>query len=153
MATSPALTAAVDQLIDLFNRRSMDLPDGVLTRNTQFLLNGVSFEERMGRSSDDPLVRMLTRGPAGYRFAAKALQHALPDAALQRGDITETSIDGVSRTLHAQCWISGHFRSSGDAADLLVNLELIVEGTSIARASAAIDERALSKLQEARLKP
>ena len=81
---------AVDELITLFNRHSMDLPDGFFSRQTQFVLNGIPFEERMGRSPNDPLVLMLTRGPAGYRFAAKAVQHAVPDAALQRGELSRT---------------------------------------------------------------
>ena len=89
MAADPILIARVDELIALFNRRSMDIPDGLLDRRTQFLLNGTPFEAMLGRAADDPLVLMIARGPAGYRFAIKALQHALPDARVQRGDIED----------------------------------------------------------------
>ena len=37
----------------------------------------------LGRSPSDPLVLMIARGPAGYRFAIKALQHAIPDARVE----------------------------------------------------------------------
>ena len=46
------MTVPVDQLLlqlatvlALYNRRSMDLPDGLFGRNAQFRLNGTSFEE------------------------------------------------------------------------------------------------------------
>src|SRR4029450_6263596 len=89
MASAARLTAVVDRLIELFNRQSLDLPDGLFTRQTQFRLNGVPFEHMLGRSPDDPLVLMLARGPAGYRFTAKAVQHAVLDARLERGELTE----------------------------------------------------------------
>jgi hypothetical protein len=152
VAADARLTASVDQLIDLFNRRSMDLPDGLLTKGTQFVLNGLSFEERLGRSPMDPLVRMLARGPAGYRFAAKALQHALPDAAIQRGDLEEHE-SGGARLLHGQCWISGHYRGTGEEANLLVAFELTVRAGVVERLSASLDEGPLATLQAARLRP
>ena len=47
MAASPGVTRLID-LIELFNLRSQDLPDGFFTRQTQFVLNGIPFEERLG---------------------------------------------------------------------------------------------------------
>jgi hypothetical protein len=152
VAADSHLTADLDRLIDLFNRRSMDLPDGLLTRNTQFILNGIPFEERLGRSPDDPLVRMLARGPAGYRFAAKALQHALPDATIQRGDLQEQEAGG-ERLFRAQCWIAGHYRGTGEEAHLLVSVDVSVRDGAIARMSATLDEAPLVALQAARLRP
>ena len=99
MAPDAALTTIVDRLIDLFNRQSLDLPDGLFTRHTQFRLNGVPFEDMLGRSPGDPLVLMLARGPAGYRFAAKAVQHAVSDARLQRGELSESTIGHGTRHL------------------------------------------------------
>jgi hypothetical protein len=78
MAADAVLIARVDDLVGLFNRKSMDIPGGLFGRRTQFLLNGTAFEAMLGRAADDPLVLMIARGPAGYRFAIKALQHALP---------------------------------------------------------------------------
>src|SRR5687767_2998404 len=84
MATVEGLTAAIDQVIAFFNARKMDLPDGFFDRKTQFLINGAPFETLLGQSPTDALILMLTRGPAGFRFTAKALQHAIPDARVDR---------------------------------------------------------------------
>ena len=57
MAASPPLNARLDELIALFNRRSLDLPDGLFDRRTQFLLNGKPFEAHagpLGRRSAGP---------------------------------------------------------------------------------------------------
>jgi hypothetical protein len=151
MAASEAMTALVDQLIDLFNHRSLDLPDGYFTRHTQFLLNDVPFEAMLGRSPDDPLILMLTRGPAGYRFTAKALQHAVPDATLQRGDIDETARDG-GHVVRGQCWLSGHMRGGGEPVDVLVGIEMEFRGKTIARVNATIETAAVARLQAARLR-
>jgi hypothetical protein len=145
MAASAALTALIDQLIALFNKRSMDLPDGFFSRNTQFVLNGVPFEEMLGRASSDPLVLMLTRGPAGYRFVAKAVQHAVPDAALQRGELEEIR-EGEAQLLKGQCWLSGHYRGAGEVVELLVGIELRLSGGTIERAHASIDPALLERL-------
>src|SRR5262245_54861434 len=99
MAAGSRVTALVDQLVELFNTRSMDLPDGLFDRRTRFLVNGTAFEEMLGKPPDDPLVRMLTRGGAGYRFSAVAVQHAVPDATIERGELSETS-DAV----RGDCW-------------------------------------------------
>jgi hypothetical protein len=151
MATGAGLTGLVDQLIDLFNRRSLDLPDGLFTRHTQFLLNGVAFEEMLGRSPSDPLVLMLARGPAGYRFTAKALQHAVPDAHLQRSELAETAHHGANVVV-ARCWLSGRLRGSGDPIETVVEVTLRFQGTTVDQAAAVLDSAALDKLREARLK-
>jgi hypothetical protein len=134
MAASEVLTALIDQLIMLFNERSMDLPDGYFTRHTQFQLNGVPFEEMLGRSPQDPLVLMITRGAAGYRFTAKAVQHAIPDAKLVRGELNET-IDGGATIVSGQCWLSGHYRGLGDPAELLVDVDLRFTNGTLATAN------------------
>ena len=80
MAAIEGLTGAIDQVITYFNARRLDLPDGFFDRRTQFVINGAPFETLLGQSPNDPLILMLARGPAGFRFTAKALQHAIPDA-------------------------------------------------------------------------
>ena len=152
MAASEAVTALVDQVIDLFNRKSMDLPDGFFNRQTQFLLNGVPFEETLGRSSSDPLVLMLSRGPAGYRFTAKAVHHAIPDAELQRGELEETTADGA-HVVTGECWLSGHLRGTGEVADLLIGIEIILRGLVVERVNASLDPKGLARLHEARRRP
>ena len=152
MAAGATLSAVVDQLIELFNKRSMDLPDGFFTRNTQFVLNGVPFENTLGRPPDDPLVLMLARGPAGYRFIAKAVQHAVPDATLQRGELQEAS-EGDAQVLTGQCWLSGHYRGAGELAELLVGVELRLRASIVLQARATVDPALLEQLQSARLRP
>jgi hypothetical protein len=142
----------LDELIALFNRHSMDLPDGLFSRQTQFVLNGIPFEERMGRSPSDPLVLMLTRGPAGYRFAAKAVQHALPDAALQRGEWSRLD-EGEEASVTGQVWLSGHLRGLGDHVNILVDLDLRFRGATAVRAAATLAEDDLARLRDARERP
>jgi hypothetical protein len=151
MAASVALTTLVDRLIELFNMRSMDLPDGYFTRNTQFVLNDVPFEEMLGRPAQDPLVLMLARGPAGYRFTAKAVQHAVPDGMLQRGDLEETA-EADGRVVSGQYWLSGHLRGMAEPVELLFTIELRLTGSTIDRAHARIDPAALAQLHAARLR-
>jgi hypothetical protein len=151
MAASESVTHLIDELIDLFNRRSPDLPAGCFTRHTQFALNGVPFEAMLGRSPDDPLILMLTRGPAGYRFTAKAVQHAVPDATLQRGDIDETAGD-AGRVVRGQCWLSGHLRGIGEPVEALVAVEMAFRGETIARVDATLDPVVLARIQGARLR-
>jgi hypothetical protein len=141
---------ALDELIAIFNRKGMDLPDGLFNRQTQFVLNGIPFEERMGRSPSDPLVLMLTRGPAGYRFAAKAVQHAVPDATLQRGELDRhDAADGTARVT-GQAWLSGHLRGSAETVEMIVDIELQFRGETATRVAASMSESDLAKLRDAR---
>jgi len=143
--------ARIDQLIAIFNAKAMDLPDGLFDRQTQFVLNGSPFETLMGQPSTDPLVLMLTRGPAGYRFAAKALQHAVPDATIERGDVT---LSGNSATLGGQLWLAGHFRGTGDAIHTVVRFACaLTPAGRVERAAVTVDSGAMDKLREARLRP
>lgn len=66
-------------LVESFNARSLDVPDGLLDRGCVFRLNGVAYEDTMGRPTSDPIVRLVARGPAAYRFLAQALRYAMPD--------------------------------------------------------------------------
>jgi hypothetical protein len=150
MAAGEVLTAFIDELVASFNRRSMDLPDGYFTRHTQFRLNGVPFEDMLGRSPQDPLVLMITRGAAGYRFTAKAVQHAVPDAALVRGEIVQRD-EGGDQVLSGQCWLSGHFRGTGEAVEILADVEMRFAGGTLAQANVAIDPAIVQRLQQARI--
>src|SRR5262245_27652139 len=137
MAAGAGLTARLDRLIDLFNARSLDLPDGLFTRHTQFRLNSVPFEILLGRSADDPLVLMLARGPAGYRFALKAVQHAIPDARLERGEFEEQRTNDAC-IVKGKCWLSGGFRGTDERAEILVAIELSFRGDVVERADASV---------------
>ena len=151
MATIEALNDTIDRVIALFNTRGMDLPDGFFDRRTQFLLNGAAFETLLGQPPTDALVLMLTRGPAGYRFMAKALQHALPDARVERGDIVTS---GDPMKLATKLSLSGTLRGTGEALDTVVALTLTLGAAGqIEVADAAVDPSDLDRLRTARLQP
>lgn len=154
MEARSRITPLLDQLIELFNRRSMDLPGGLFDRRTQFLINGTAFEEMLGSvDGTSPLILMLSRGPAGYRFTAKAVQHAVPDAALQRGELSEAEADGTA-VIRGQCWLSGHLRGSSDAIEAVFDVELVLNTAgAVGRAAVTLDEPTLHRLREARLRP
>jgi hypothetical protein len=151
MAAAQGLTALVDELIVLFNARAMDLPDELFDRRTQFVLNGAPFETLLGQPPDDPLVLMLARGAAGYRFMAKSLQHALPDARVERGDVITT---GDERRMTMQLWLSGTLRGTGEALNTVVDLAVTrADSGRVAVAAVSVDPGALDQIRIARLQP
>jgi hypothetical protein len=148
MAATEGVIDAIDRVIRYFNARQLDLPDGFFDRKTQFVINGAPFETLLGQSPADPLILMLSRGPAGFRFTAKALQHAVPDAKLERGDIASTS-----SALQLQLWLSGTLRGSGEAVNTVVPVILrLNDQGAVAVAEASVDSEALDKIREARLR-
>ena len=148
MAAHEGVTASIDRVIEDFNRRRLDLPDGFFDRKTQFVINGAPFETLLGQSPTDPLILMLSRGPAGFRFSAKALQHAMPDAKIERGEIAAT--DGP---LGFQLWLSGTLRGTGDALNTVVHIALrLTPAGAVDVAEATVDPAALEKIRQARLR-
>ena len=148
MAANAALMARVTDLVALFNRKSLDLPDGLFDRQTQFLLNGTPFEAMLGRSPSDPLVLMIARGPAGYRFAIKALQHAIPDARMEIGAVEDTGEPGACVV---PLWLSGRLRGIGSAVDVAVRVSVgATDAGTVRRADALIDPAILEPIREAR---
>jgi hypothetical protein len=142
------LIAAVDQVIAFFNAKKMDLPDGFFDRKTQFVLNGAPFETLLGQSPTDPLILMLARGPAGFRFTAKALQHALPDARIDRGDLVT---DGDPFKITTKLWLSGTLRDTREAVNTLVTVTLWLNvAGSVERAESELDGPVLEKIRQAR---
>ena len=149
MAASQSLSDAIDRVIEDFNKRRLDLPDGFFDRKTQFVINGAAFETLLSTNPTDPLVLMLARGPAGYRFTTKALQHALPDAKIERGDVTNRAPD-----VDLKLWLSGTLRGSGEPLNIVVDVTLrLTAAGSIEVAEAGVDPVALEKIREARLQP
>ncbi|HQZ37403.1 MAG TPA: hypothetical protein PLH72_00080 [Vicinamibacterales bacterium] len=152
MAADLSLIALIDQLVALFNRQSLDLPDGLFDRHSHLRLNGTPFEHMLGRPPGDPLVLLMTRGPAGYRFAVKALQHAVPDAHVERGEV-EPGPDTGEAAWTVPLWLSGHLRSIGEPVDAVLRVRVVVSpGGSLAQADVAIDDAPLRRLREARLR-
>jgi len=150
MAANATLIARVTDLVALFNRKSLDLPDGLFDRQTRFLLNGTPFEAMLGRSPSDPLVLMIARGPAGYRFAIKALQHAIPDARVEIGEVEDT---GQAEACVVPLWLSGQLRGTRSPVDVVVRVSVgATEAGSVTRADALIDPAMLEPIREARLR-
>jgi hypothetical protein len=144
--SSVTLMAMLDDLIACFNRRVMDVPDGLFDRNAQFTLNGRTFESMLGRADDDPLIRMIARGPAGYRFAAKPLLHALETVLVSRMDFEHAP--ERARTVVA---LRGTLRGSGTVLDEMVTIDLrLTPAASVSRADVTIGEGALDRIRGAR---
>jgi len=92
---------------------------------------------------------MLTRGPAGFRFAAQALQLALPDAHLDRGDVVT---DGDPFKITAKLWLSGTLRGSGEAVNTVVDVTLrLTQSAQVQVAEAVVEGGVLEKIRQARL--
>ena len=161
MAAPQGLIAAIDQVIAFFNARKMDLPDGLFDRKTQFVLNGAPFETLLGQSPTDPLILMLARGPAGFRFSTKALQHAIPDASIERPSTPLTQqVEPASLrpgglfTVTTQLRLTGALRGTGEAMTTVISVTLrLTEGGLVQVAEAELDAAALDKIRQARLKP
>jgi hypothetical protein len=92
---------------------------------------------------------MLARGPAGYRFTAKALQHAVPNATVRVGTLDETRHDAM-QIVRAQCWVSGHLRGDGEPVEIPVDLELHLSEGVLQSANAVIAPAQVARLHEAR---
>jgi hypothetical protein len=146
LATTESLIAAIDQIIAFFNASKMDLPDGFLDRKTQFVINGAPFETLLGQNPNDALILMLTRGPAGLRFTAKGLQHALVDSHLDRGDVT---VDGAE--VKTRLWLSGRLRDSGESVNEVVDVTMRLNAAGLIESAAATMNAAmLEKIRQAR---
>ena len=149
MATGQALTASLDRVIEYFNARRMDLPDGLFDRRTQFVINGAAFETLLSAAPNDPLIMMLARGPAGFRFSAKALQHAMPDAKLERGEVSADP-----STVTTNVWLSGKLRGTGEAVNAVAAITLrLAPAGHVEMAEAVVDPTILRSIQEARVRP
>jgi hypothetical protein len=144
-----SLAAAIDRVIEYFNARKLDLPDGLFDRKTQFVINGAPFETLLGQPPNDPLVLMLARGPAGFRFTSKTLQHAMPDAKLERGEV-KADPGGVA----VEVWLSGTLRGTGEPVNSVVLVTLrLAAGGQVEVAEATVEPAVLDQLRQARLRP
>lgn len=143
---SSPLQDRLDNLIVCFNRRVMDVPEGFFDRNAQFTLNGRTFEAMLGRSDDDPLIRMIARGAAGYRFAAKPLLHALETVLVSRLELTADA-----ERCRAVLALRGTLRGSGAVLDELVSVDItLTPAGAVRRADVLIPEAALDRIRAAR---
>jgi hypothetical protein len=150
---SVATTILLDRLsalVDLFGRGSLDLPEGVLTHDTAFSLNGVAYDAALGRPANDPLARLVGRGPGGYRFLLKALRFALPDVRLAVGALERTSLDtGCRLAGGGQLW--GTLRGTGEAFASDVGLAFTFDEIGrLVAIDVHLDPAAVARIQTAR---
>lgn len=151
MAAAQGLTGTIDQVIEYFNKRKLDLPDNFFDRKTQFVINGAPFETLLSATPNDPLVLMLARGPAGYRFTVKALQHAIPDAKVERGDVT---VGADPSQVTTKLWLSGKLRGTDKAINTIVAVTLRLNQAGLIDViDAMVDDADLEAIREARLRP
>jgi hypothetical protein len=141
----------LELLVAQFNRNSLDLPDGFLDRNAAFRLNGVAYEDTLGRPADDPLVRLVARGPAAYRFLAKALRYAIPDAVLALRALERKTL-GDGSLFFGAARLSGTLRRPAEAFDQQASIELRVDAAGrLVDVSVTLDPAAVDRLRAARL--
>ena len=112
---------SLDALVAAFNRGSLDVPAHLFTPRTTFSLNNRSYESILGGSADDPLVRLLARGVAGYRTAAKALQYAVLDARISLESLSDGDEKGSRSALIR---LEGQLRDSGQPFEARASLRI-----------------------------
>ena len=137
----------LNELIAAFNRGSLDVPDGFLTHHTSYTLNGRSYESLLGGSPDDPLIRLLARGPAGYRTAAKALMYALQGPTATCELISEADETGISM---AAIRLAGHLRPGSVEFVARFQLGVTVENDRVRSIDVTGAEEDLARVVSAR---
>ena len=143
-----AIREAVDELVAAFNRGSLDVPANFFTARTAFALNGRSYESLLGGSPDDPLIRLLARGAAGYRTAAKALQYALTSPTIAIESFSNADSSG---THVASLRVEGRWRDSGEPFSGLATLRLGRTGSELTSVEVVCAGEYLARIAASRL--
>lgn len=148
MSPAPVLDR-IATLVALFNEGGLDVPDDLIGRQCVFRLNGVAYEDTMGRPVSDPLVRLVARWPAAYRFLAQALRYAVPDA---RVDVERLVAGGgtAGDLVTGGARVTGTLRGGGALA-ARANLALVIDARGrVTEIAAVADEAALEAIAKAR---
>ena len=138
---------AIGALIAAFNRGSLDVPEGIFTPRTTFTLNNRSYESYLGGSSDDPLIRLLARGVAGYRTVARALQYALPGAVVSLGSLSDPDASGMRS---AMLRVEGQLRDSGEPFAAQASLRLCCTQRELTTVEVSCAEDDLARIAASR---
>lgn len=149
MLTPGEFMTRVAEWMALVNRGSLDLPDDLLHRQATFRLNGVAYEDIMGRPVSDPLVRLVARGHGAYRLLLTALRYALtaPEVVLR-----DLSVSRGLATAHAE--VSGTLRDTGEPWTTSADLALVVDVDGrITEIGVQMDPDAVSRVLRARSGP
>jgi hypothetical protein len=139
----------IARLVALFNEGSLDVPDGLIAKTCVFRLNGVAYEDTMGRPVSDPLVRLVARGPAGYRLLSQALRYAAPDVRIRLDRLVApgTPAGGlVTGTAHLEGTLRG-----GEPLKARAAVAMVADAQgSLAEVAAVLDEGHVAALAKAR---
>ena len=149
MLTPAEFVARIAEWVSYVNRGSLDLPDGLLHRQASFRLNGVAYEDMMGRPVSDPLVRLVARGQGAYRLLLTAMRYALtaPEVAVRDIDVSR----GLA-TAHVD--LSGTLRDTGESWTTSCDLALVVDVDGhITEMGVQMDPAAVARIQRARSAP
>jgi len=120
--TTPPLSDRVNDLLTLFNRQTVDLPDRLVHNDCVFRLNGVAYHEHLGRPVSDPIVRLIGCGPAGYRFLLTAIRYAVREPQLAVDETHIAALEDGSQAVSVRGTLTGTLR--GETASSAAALEL-----------------------------
>jgi len=134
----PSLAVKLLELVTYFNNGSLDVPDGLLARDCVFRLNGVAYEETIGRPATDPIVRLVARGPAAYRFLSQRLRYFVPDAVAALDEIAEP--DTCGGLASAVCRLRGTPRGSASRLAVAVPVALVTNARGLVSEVAIVVE-------------
>jgi len=147
---SETLAGRLALLADAFNDRRLDVPPGLIDRACVFRLNGVAYEDTMGRPATDPIVRLVARGPAAYRFLAQAMRYALPDARVVVDEV-EPADASPGQLASATAFVEGTLRGQSSPFRTSVALALVIgEHGLVQEFAAMMDEQHVDWIREAR---
>jgi hypothetical protein len=141
------LHESLQALVAAFNRGSLDVPANLFTPRTTFSLNGRSYESILGGSPDAPLIRLLARGVAGYRTAAKAVQYALQGPVVTIESFSEPDASGCRA---ATVRIEGQLRRSEEPFAAQVTFQLAQADGELTSVDATCHEHDLARIAAAR---
>lgn len=148
MTGAPVL-GRIASLVGSFNEGSLDVPADLFDRACVFRLNGVAYEDTLGRPLSDPLVRLVARGPAAYRLLAQALRYAVPDARVEV-DALAASGGTAGDLVTARARLTGALRG-GQPIAAGADLAVVVDARSrVTEVAAIVDEPVLASIAEAR---
>lgn len=142
---SPPLAEKLLELVTYFNNGTLDVPDGLLARDCVFRLNGVAYEETIGRPATDPIVRLVARGPAAYRFLSQRLRYFVPDAVAALDEIAEPDAPGGLAS--AVCRLRGTPRGSAARLAVTVPVALVTNTRGlVSEVAIVVDPDVLARL-------
>lgn len=123
--TPASLAERLAQLLDYAHRGSLDLPAGLIDRGCIFRLNGVAYDDGLGRPAGDPMARLVGRGPAAYRFVLQGMRYAMPDLAVRLDDLQGPELDGL---VTAVATLTGTVRGTDQRVESSVDVALVLDG-------------------------